>query len=240
MDTVTYTISPPDPVKVLKTSQSGDKRAQALQRLREPLRNGGTQVQQDEMIELLTYEATRSPNPLCRLQAIGALGRFEDPRAPKILTDAYYSSKDFPLEHTNNLIKQKSLASLSLKNTPEARTLLIQVARANARESISSERQYTTDERLAAIRGLANYKASSDSVTTLVHILKTDEDIAIRNSAHEALKTATGKNLPADVTRWEQYVYGSGNGNTNRGGTIQQVSQPPKTKVGSKLFQVNR
>src|SRR5262245_1620762 len=64
-----------DPMTVLRTSTDGDLRAQAMQRLKEPLKNRGSQAEQDEIVQFLTESATTDPRPVCRLAAIEALSR---------------------------------------------------------------------------------------------------------------------------------------------------------------------
>jgi HEAT repeat protein len=54
--------------------------------------NGGTEAQQEEIISLLSRTATSDKSGLCRVAAIDALGRFEDPRVPQILTSAYHNA----------------------------------------------------------------------------------------------------------------------------------------------------
>ena len=73
--------------------RSGDERAKAMHRLKEPVRNKGTQQDQDQMLELLERTATADASPVLRYAAIDALGRFEDDRAPRILMVAFQRLK---------------------------------------------------------------------------------------------------------------------------------------------------
>jgi hypothetical protein len=84
-------ISPEDPMLVLRADppRTGDERAKAMNRLKEPLRNKGTQEDQDQIIDILSRTATSDNSPVLRYAAISALGRFEDPRAMGILMLAY-------------------------------------------------------------------------------------------------------------------------------------------------------
>lgn len=86
--------SPEDPVAVLRANppRDGDERADAMHRLKEPLRNGGTRDDQDVIIDILANAAQYDPSPVIRMEAIGALGRFEDPRAVGILIAAYQNA----------------------------------------------------------------------------------------------------------------------------------------------------
>jgi HEAT repeat protein len=94
MDTMQKMWSPEDPVMVLRADppRDGDQRADALRRLKEPIRNKGTQEDQDAIVEMLGWTARFDPSPVLRMEAIGALGRFEDPRATGLLIAAYQSA----------------------------------------------------------------------------------------------------------------------------------------------------
>ena len=63
-----------------------------MHRLKEPIRNKGSQEDQDIIINVLAKAATSDSSPVIRLEAIGALGRFEDPRAVDILIYAYMNA----------------------------------------------------------------------------------------------------------------------------------------------------
>ncbi|MCI0380479.1 MAG: hypothetical protein L0215_23075 [Gemmataceae bacterium] len=191
-----------DPLLVLRDSNDGAKRGQALTRLREPLQHGGTKEEQELYVKVLTTAATSDKEPLCRLGAVRALGGYQDPRAAKALEEVYLQRLPFTPE-LNSVVRQQALASLEQTGHSEARHLLIRVARqpSGATESSFTDRQQTQDERLAAIRGLAKYN-QYDSIETLVHILETEKDVALRSRAHASLKEATGKNLPAEARAW--------------------------------------
>ncbi|MBA4188020.1 MAG: hypothetical protein C0467_08375 [Planctomycetaceae bacterium] len=87
-------IVPEDPVAVLLADppRDGDERAAAIRRLKEPIRNGGTQEDQEAIIALLEKAAVSAPSPVMRMEAIGALSRFDDLRSTKILMAAYQSA----------------------------------------------------------------------------------------------------------------------------------------------------
>jgi hypothetical protein len=91
-------MSPEDPLVVLRANppRDGDERAKAMRRLKEPIENGGTQQDQDEMVDLLARTATADPSPVLRLAAVEALGRFHDPRAAGILMHAYQKAHGRP------------------------------------------------------------------------------------------------------------------------------------------------
>lgn len=91
-------VSPEDAAVVLLADppRSGDDRAKAMQRLKEPARHGGSQDQQDALVEVLSRAATADPSPVVRFAAAEALGRFQDPRAGQILMVAYQKADGRP------------------------------------------------------------------------------------------------------------------------------------------------
>lgn len=83
-----------DPMLVLRTDppRDPDERASAMHRLKEPIYNNGTQEDQDIIVNILSKTATSDTSPVLRLEAIGALGRFRDPRVAGILMIAYQTA----------------------------------------------------------------------------------------------------------------------------------------------------
>ncbi|VTU02130.1 hypothetical protein : : HEAT_2 [Gemmataceae bacterium] len=92
--TLKHMIVPEDPVAVLLADppRDPDERAAAMRRLKEPLHNGGTQDTQDAIVGVLERAATTDPSPVLRLEAVGALSRFEDVRAMNALMTAYQNA----------------------------------------------------------------------------------------------------------------------------------------------------
>jgi HEAT repeat protein len=78
-----------DPIVVLETVQEGDDRVRAMGNLKEPRRNGGSSADQDKVIAILQASATTDKRALCRLAAVQALARFDDPRVGPILMASY-------------------------------------------------------------------------------------------------------------------------------------------------------
>jgi HEAT repeat protein len=197
--------APPPPLVVLKESDDGYARAKALAALQEPLQHGGTQQEQDLFMEILSKSAVQARDPLCRIAAIQTLGRFKDPRAANVLCSITEQNLTFTSE-TNNLIRLKAIEALAQTGQPVAVQRLIQVAKEPPAEGSAQDRQEVLDRRLAAIRGLGkyNYPESDD---TLVSILANDKDIAVRTRAHNALVSATGKDLPPKAEEWALYLH---------------------------------
>lgn len=189
-------VTKPDPLKVVKKTPSGDRRAKFLRQIQEPARHGGNTKEQDEVVNLLVKTATSDSFPTCRLAAISALGRFKDPRAARGLQDAYYQADDFA-PYLSNMIKQHALTALGKTESKEGKLLLIQVAQAGAKERNPGEQTMTNDQRLAAIRALANYK-DPEVAKTLVHIMRNERDVAMRERTNQTFKAITGKRLPED------------------------------------------
>ncbi len=228
----------PDPLVVLRDSSDGDKRAAALRALREPRQHGGTDQEQQLVIQTLTAAATTERQPLCRLAAIDTLGRFKDARAVQALKDAYYNAGNFaqtatigdgiyaaggPSPELINRIQCQALRSLGETKSPAAVELLTQVVRERRAES-DQEGQLLTDRRIAAARALGSFKDPS-AEQALVEVLAGEKDVALRERAHESLQEATGRKLPADAKAWAPVV----------GVTTQIAVQPSSGAAGAKL-----
>jgi hypothetical protein len=82
----------PDPMETLRTVEEGDDRIRAMRNLKEPKKNGLSDEDQNEILQILAATATSDKSGLCRLTAIETLSRFEDPRIPEILVSAYHNS----------------------------------------------------------------------------------------------------------------------------------------------------
>lgn len=204
----------PDPLSVVKSTHSSDRKAKFLAQLQNPSQRGGNPQQQEEVYKVLFEIATKDPAPICRLQAIRKLGEFKDPRAVEALQIAFDNATKFGPE-VNSAIRQQALRSLAQTGNPTARGELIRVAKAGAKENNSVDQQLTLDERLTAVRGLANFKGP-DVDEALLHILRSEKDVALRDRANESLQTVTGRKLPPDAKAWEQAL------NSNPGSAIPQ------------------
>jgi HEAT repeat protein len=217
----------PNPLVVLRDSTDGDDRAKALRRLAEPKLHGGTDQDQDAIVTILVTAAKTDPQPLCRLAAIEALGRFQDPRAAQGLIDAFFAvtveeqrkqgslrsesfaaNTAFPPE-TANVIQCEALAALGRTKNPAGVELLARVARPGPRtvvEASESEKQQYRDLRLAAVRALGNFQ-HYQATETLVTVLEKDKDVALHDRALESLQMATGKKLEDDPKAWQELIH---------------------------------
>jgi hypothetical protein len=196
---------PPPPMEILEKSDDGTARAHALASLHEPLQSGGTQKDQDLYLEILTKSAMGDRDPLSRIAAIKALGRFKDPRAADVLRSVTEQNLTFTA-FESNLIRQEALKSLAETGQPVAVRRLIEVAKEPPAEGSAQDKQEVLDRRLTAIRGLGKYNYP-EATDTLVMILQTDKDVAVRKRAHDSLQSATGKDLPPSPQAWAEYLH---------------------------------
>lgn len=195
-----------EPLVVLRDSTDGYKRAKALARLEEPLENGGNREEQELYLKILTQTAKEDREPLCRMAAVRTLGTYKDPRAARTLEEVYQLRLPFTPD-MNSVLRQQALAGLEQTGDPEARHLLIRVARqpGSPTESSLADRQQTLDERLTAVRGLGRYN-QYDAIDALVHVLENEKDAALKDRAHQSLRQATGRELPPEPRLWRQLL----------------------------------
>jgi HEAT repeat protein len=211
----------PSAQEVLDKSTDGDKRARALRSLEEPLVHGGTQQEQDDTVNLLVKTATRDPQVWCRQAAIDTLRRFHDPRAIEALKSAYYTADSFPPEASGPL-RCQILSALGDTNNPAAVELLVKVVRQPPTEGPEIEKQQTTDERIAAARALGHFP-QAQATESLMTVLRTDKDIALRNRACESLVKITGKDLPPDAQAWDDYLHHASGKESGGSGVLDKV-----------------
>ena len=195
----------PNPLLVLRDSPDGDKRARALRALHEPKQNGGTDQDQEMVVKVLTTAATSEKQPLCRLAAIQALGRFKDPRAVDGLTTAFYNASAFGPE-TATVLRCQALTALGETGNPTAVELLARVVREPPAEGTDTEKQQALDVRIAAARALGHFH-HYQATEALVRVLQAEKDTALRDRAYESLQASTGKKLPPDAKAWEDFLH---------------------------------
>ena len=202
----------PPPLWVIRNSTDGDKKGKALLALREPLQHGGTQAEQDEVVQVLTACATSDPLPTCRLAAIHSLQHFKDPRAAQALLDAYERASYFHRDHpeTTAVLRCQAIAALGVNGNPIAVDQLVRVVNQPPTGGPDKDQQQDMDERIAAARALAHFP-QYQAAEALVAVLRTEHgSIALRNRAAESLREMTGENLPADAQVWADFLHKSG------------------------------
>ena len=207
-------INKPKPLDVLQNSNDGVRRAEALGELHEPLRHGGNAQDQKAYLDILAAAAMTDAEPLCRLSAIRALGKYRDPRAARVLEEVYQQQITTPKmdqrlvvrfnNDINAFIRKEALVALGQTKDADAVHLLVRVARQPGPpiNADLTDRQQTQDEKAVAIRALKNYTQQA-SVDALVHILRTEKDVALRDCALQSLEQVTGKKWPADRDSWQ-------------------------------------
>ncbi len=188
----------PDPFVVLQESTDGDHRAKALRALGERSYAEGNP---DAVLGILTKAALTERQPLCRLAAIQSLGNFNDVRAVQALTAAFEGADAFGPD-TGTLIRCQALTALGQTGHADAGPLLMRVVVQPPTRGSELEKQQTLDERIAAARALEHVR-HPQAAETLLRVLKTEKDVALRNRAHESLETVTGLRLPPDAAAWE-------------------------------------
>lgn len=194
---------PPPPLTVIEKSTDGYARAKALNKLDESSSKGDL----EKNLQILQSSAVNDRDPLCRIAALRTLGRYKEPRAGKILMDVYLSNPGMSAEN-NAFIRQQALTSLQAQSPAEAKKLFIDAARqpgGSLTGAAQRDRMEVLDERLTAIRALGKYP-QPDAVETLVKLLETEKDTAIRKCAHESLKESTQKDIAEDGKAWREYV----------------------------------
>jgi hypothetical protein len=199
---------PPNPLVVLRDSTDGDQRAKALLALKEPKQHGGTEVDQAAVVKILATAAATEKQPLCRLAAIQSLGHFKDPQATQGLIDAFYAAGTNASPETATVLRCTALNSLGETQNPGAVELLARVVKEPPSEGTEIEKQQALDVRIAAARALGNF-SHYQATDSLVSVLRSEKDVALRDRAYESLKQATGKDLPPDAQAWEQAIYQS-------------------------------
>lgn len=221
-----------EPITVLRNKVDGNERAEAMRRLKEPAKAGRGPAEQDEALQILWTAATTDPSTVVRVAAIGALGRFDDPRAVGLLKDAYQKADGVPSDPARfanaadvrqvadidiiamapsglepnfvTTLRQLTVEAMSGKQSPEAVAFLAQVA---ATAPNGEDQLLDRDVRSAAVRGLGKMR-SKESVAALAGVLKQEagRDVVLAQNAHEGLVQLTGKNLPADPDQWAAVV----------------------------------
>jgi len=202
---------PPDPLWVIRNSPDGDKKSKALGSLKEPLQNGGSQQEQDLIVKLLVQNAISDSQPLCRLAAISSLQHFKDSRAAPALIDAYERSASFQRDRPEVMetIQEQALQALGVNGNPIALNLLVGILKAPPGTGPSGDKQNDLNQRICAARALA-YFPQYQAAEALVSVLRSEQDVALRDRATESLRELTGQELPGNAEVWAEFLHKSG------------------------------
>jgi HEAT repeat protein len=201
-----YFSAKPDPLIVLRDSNDGNRRAKALAALQEPIQHGGSVEEQNAVVKILIAAATQDRQPWCRQKAIATLAGFKDPRAVDGLRDAYYSAGSFAPDIATRL-RCEALEALGTVGNLAAVDFLVKVLREPPVEGAEQDKQQMTDERISAARALGHFN-HYQGTSALVDVLRSEQDIALRDTARASLVAATGKDLPADARDWDNLLRG--------------------------------
>jgi HEAT repeat protein len=147
-------------------------------------------------------------------------------RQPEVAQAGALSGVKAALAHftpdTITNIQSLTLESLGQHRTPDGLQLLVQAAATPVERKpkptgiepvglVGLEAEVGTgmdriDVRLAAIRALGQYEKDPTAIRTLVTILKTDRDVAVRGRAHDSLVAISGQDLPPDGAAWQAWL----------------------------------
>ncbi|HTU16697.1 MAG TPA: HEAT repeat domain-containing protein [Gemmataceae bacterium] len=201
----------PDPLWVLRNSDDGDKRSKALLSLKEPLQTGGTKQEQEVVVKLLIQSANSDPQPLCRLAAIATLQHFKDPRAARALLDAYDRAAYFQRDRPDAMetIQEQVIQALGVNGNPIAVDDLVKILKSSPVTGNDKAVQNDLDQRIYAARALAHFP-QYQAAEALVSVLRTEQNVALRNRAAGSLQKITGQDLPANAEAWDDFLRKAG------------------------------
>ncbi|MHB1424554.1 MAG: HEAT repeat domain-containing protein [Gemmataceae bacterium] len=201
----------PDPLWVIRNSKDGDKKSKALRSLKEPLQFGGSQQEQDVIVKLLVQNAILDTQPLCRLAAIASLQHFKDARAAQALVDAYERASYFQRDRPDAVetIQEQALQALGVNGNPIGVDLLVRVLKTPPLTGTAGDKQNDLNQRIYAARALAHFP-QYQAAEALVSVLRTEQDVALRDRVTESLREITGQELPGNAEAWEEFLHKSG------------------------------
>jgi hypothetical protein len=201
----------PDPLWVIRNCTDGDKKSKALCSLTEPLQHGGSQQEQDVIVNLLLQSAVSDTQPLCRLAAISSLQHFKDPRAAQALMDAYERASYFQRDRPEAMetVQEQALQALGVNGNPVAVDLLVRVLKTPPLTGTAADKLNDLNQRIYAARALAHFP-QYQAAEALVSVLRSEQDVALRNRATESLREITGQELPPDAQAWTEFLHKSG------------------------------
>ena len=165
-----------DPMYVLRNSQEGDARAQAMLIIKEPKSNGKSDDEQNELMKILSESATSDKQVYCRLNAIEALARFNDPRAAQILMTAYQNANPDSIAEElkpgdSNVIQASRRTRTALGNVTTFTPDMIIRIQCHALEALGKKR---TPEALALLCEVAMTPAKKEAKVTEIELTQMD------------------------------------------------------------------
>ena len=196
---------PADPMAVIRDSKEGCKRVRALECLKEPLANGGTQKEQDLVVSVLCYCAAKDSLAPCRMAAIDTMRKFKDVRVVEGLKDAYYGASKLAAGVVHGGA-YAGAGGTGRYRQPGGRghpgSSPARAGDSGARCRSSAENQREDRRRPEPLGKFKQYQ----STAALAEVLKSEDDVALRKRAHESLVSATGHDLPPDGAVWQEFL----------------------------------
>lgn len=199
------------PHRVLAEEPDNDLRARAVRKLKEPLRDGGTEEQQAKMVALLGDMARNPKEPItCRLAAVEKLGEFRDPAVVPHLKEAFFA----PVNNVpkNPVVRTAVIDALSRRSEPGVADILVRALKVDPQPEAALLDSSHADVRIAAARGLANFP--QPEVAAALHAVLVEEkqkpvvqrNMALRKQANDSLRAVTGKDFGPDPDAWQAYL----------------------------------
>lgn len=160
-----------------------------------PTTGGSDPVEQAASINGIAIKASVSaftPDTVTSLQCrvLESLGQHRNPDSLKLLVEVASTPAERPTKKTGDIESASATLSLEAAAGPS-----------------QGDRM---DVRLAAIRALGNYNNDATATQTLVAIMQSEKDIAVRGRTHEALVKITGKDLPPEGQAWANWQQSNG------------------------------
>lgn len=160
-------------------------RLEELESLRSRAR-GMSEAEQTQVAVNLARALADDPAPQYRAHAVRTLGELSVPAATEALRAAVADREP--------RVRIEACAAWGQRGTDEAVSILAEVLRKDT----------DTDVRLAAARGLENYR--TPDVLPALGVALDDSDPALQHRAIRSLKVVTGKDFGNSVPAWQQYV----------------------------------
>jgi hypothetical protein len=73
----------------------------------------------------------------------------------------------------------------------------------------AGDKQNDLNQRIYAARALAHFR-QYQAAEALVSVLRTEQDVALRDRATESLRDITGQDLPPNAQAWSDFLHKSG------------------------------
>ena len=125
--------------------------------------------------------------------------------------DAYERASYFQRDRPDALetIQEQALQALGVNGNPVAVDLLVRVLKTPPVTGTDKDKQNDLNQRIYAARALAHFP-QYQAAEALVSVLRTEQDVALRNRATESLQEITGQDLPPNAEAWADFLHKSG------------------------------